>query len=378
MLKKIAAAVVPCIMLANSAFSYSAQAQTYISAKAAILIDADSGRIVYEKNAYERLPMASTTKIMTTLLTLESGNLDEYFTVDSEAIKVEGSSMGLVEGDVVTKRTLCYGMMLPSGNDAANASAVRVGGSISAFVDMMNERAEKIGLNDTHFVTPSGLDDYTDEHYSTAYDMAKLTSEALKNEEFRKICSTRNVYLSFGNPPYERWLANSNKLLTMYDGVIGVKTGFTDKAKRCLVSACERDGVTLICVTLNASNDWSDHMTLYDYGFSRLKKTVLSEDTPELNIPVVGGEKDSVIGMVLDEPTANLYDGEAEGITEKIISEKFVYAPIEAGDLLGKVQYVLNGRVLDEVELLAAEDVAAVSTENKYLLMLKNFLGIDF
>ena len=119
-------------------------------------------------------------------------------------------------------------------------------------------------------------------------------------------------------------------------------------------------------------------MTLYDYGFSRLKKTVLSEDTPELNIPVVGGEKDSVIGMVLDEPTANLYDGEAEGITEKIISEKFVYAPIEAGDLLGKVQYVLNGRVLDEVELLAAEDVAAVSTENKYLLMLKNFLGIDF
>ncbi|MDE7278802.1 MAG: D-alanyl-D-alanine carboxypeptidase [Oscillospiraceae bacterium] len=221
-----------------------------LSAKAAILIDAQTGTVIAEKNERQRLPMASTTKIMSALLLLESGDLDTQFKVDNNAIMVEGSSMGLCEDDIVTKRTLCYGMLLPSGNDAANQTAVMLAGSTEKFAEMMNSRAKEIGLEDTNFVTPSGLHD--ENHYSTAYDMAVLTREALKNEDFREICGTKRAKLKFGNPPYERWLVNTNKLLTMYDACIGVKTGFTDEAGRCLVSAAEKNGVTLICVTLNA------------------------------------------------------------------------------------------------------------------------------
>ncbi len=243
------------------------RSEPQIAARAAVVIEYESGRVLYEKNSQMQLPMASTTKIMTTLLTLESGDIDEWFTVDSEAIKVEGSSMGLSEGKTVTKRILCYGMMLPSGNDAANAAAVAVAGSIDAFVDLMNEKAENFGLTDTHFVTPSGLDDYTDEHYSTALDMANLTRLALSDETFREICGTTSICLE-SKDGESFWLSNSNKLLSSCEGVIGVKTGFTDKAGRCLVSACERDGVTLICVTLSDPNDWYDHSNLYDYCFS--------------------------------------------------------------------------------------------------------------
>ncbi len=253
----------------KSVLSASVSSEPQIAARAAVVVEYETGRVLYEKNASLQLPMASTTKIMTTLLTLESGNIDEWFTVDSEAIKVEGSSMGLSEGKVVTKRILCYGMMLPSGNDAANAAAVAVSGSIEAFVRLMNEKAENFGLLDTHFVTPSGLDDYTDEHYSTALDMANLTRLALSDETFREICGTSSICLQFGDGE-SFWLSNSNKLLSSCDGVIGVKTGFTDKAGRCLVSACERDGVTLICVTLSDPNDWYDHTNLYDYCFSKV------------------------------------------------------------------------------------------------------------
>ena len=196
-----------------------------LSAKSAILIDAKTGTVISEKNEKQRLPMASTTKIMSALLLLESGDLDTQFKVDNNAIMVEGSSMGLCEDDIVTKRALCYGMLLPSGNDAANQTAVMLAGSTEKFADMMNSRAKEIGLKDTNFVTPSGLHD--ENHYSTAYDMAMLTREALKNEDFREICGTKRAKLKFGNPPYERWLVNTNKLLTMYDGCIGVKTGFT-------------------------------------------------------------------------------------------------------------------------------------------------------
>ncbi|MCC8130929.1 MAG: D-alanyl-D-alanine carboxypeptidase [Oscillospiraceae bacterium] len=247
--------------------STSVMTEPQIAARAAVVVEYETGKVLYEKNADLQLPMASTTKIMTTLLTLESDNIDDWFTVDSEAIKVEGSSMGLSEGEVITKRILAYGMMLPSGNDAANAAAVAVSGSIEGFVRLMNEKAENFGLTNTHFVTPSGLDDYTDEHYSTALDMANLTRLALSNETFREICGTKSICLEFGDGE-SFWLSNSNKLLSSCEGVIGVKTGFTDKAGRCLASACERDGVTLICVTLSDPNDWYDHTNLYDYCFS--------------------------------------------------------------------------------------------------------------
>lgn len=327
------------------------------SAKAAILIEAKSGDVLYEKNAEQVVQMASTTKIMTTLLCIESGNIDEYFEVDSDAIKVEGSSMGLVEGDKVTKRILCYGMMLPSGNDAANATAVKLAGSISEFAKMMNERAVQIGMNNTNFVTPSGLDDYTDYHYSTAYDMALLAREALKNPVFCEICSTKNAKLEYGNPPYQRWLSNSNKLLTSCDGCIGIKTGFTDKARRCLVSACERDGTTLICVTLNDSDDWNDHRNLYDYGFAQIEKISMPFDNEDMLVSVVGGKRELAYLKLAEKPEISVARGRSSEVIKTVIIPKFCYAPLEKGQQVGEVRYYKDGELLKTIPVIVDEDV---------------------
>ncbi|MGN0691650.1 MAG: D-alanyl-D-alanine carboxypeptidase family protein [Oscillospiraceae bacterium] len=325
-----------------------------ISAKAAVVYEPTTGRVLFEKNKSEKLPMASTTKIMTTLLLIENGELDTPFTVDSEAIKVEGSSMGLTEGDIVTGRDLCAGMLLPSGNDAANASAVHVSGSMEKFAELMNFRAGLIGMRNTHFVTPSGLHD--DDHYSTAYDMALLASEALKDPVFAEICGSSSMKVHFGAPPYDRWLKNTNKLLTMCEGCIGVKTGFTDEAGRCLVSACERNGVTLVCVTLNDRNDWQDHINMYDDAFSRIMPIEI--DIGEVYENVAGSDT-SCVELVNDEriiyPSA---DGHVPEIECKIIAPHFVYAPVQEGDIIGSVQIYADGKLLGEYELKAAQSAA--------------------
>lgn len=327
-----------------------------VSAQACVLIEAVTGEVLFAQNAYEKRSMASTTKIMTTLLTLESGGLDTQFPVDNTAIHVEGSSMGLQENDVVTKRALCYGMLLPSGNDAANAAAVAVAGSIPAFAEMMNERAKKIGMTRTCFVTPSGLEG--EGHGASAYDMALLAREAMQNEEFRSICSQTEARVCFGNPPYERTLRNTNKLLTMYDGVIGIKTGFTDEAGRCLVSACERDGMMLICVTLHAPDDWNDHSKLYDYGFSKIGRAELP--VPEgLTQRVAGGMQDSVPLQIAEPVMFGAVNGVPEGITTRILLSPFAYAPVQKGDTLGTLEYLYQGRTIASVPLLAAESAAA-------------------
>ncbi len=334
-----------------------------LSAKAAILIDAQTGTVIAEKNEKQRLPMASTTKIMSALLLLESGDLDTPFRVDNEAIMVEGSSMGLCEDDVVTKRALCYGMLLPSGNDAANQTAVTLAGSTEKFAEMMNQRAEKIGLEDTNFVTPSGL--HNENHYSTAYDMAMLTREALRNEDFREICGTKRAKLKFGNPPYERWLVNTNKLLTMYDGCIGVKTGFTDEAGRCLVSAAEKNGVTLICVTLNASDDWNDHKKMYDYGFSVTESRNVSFDCSELRIKAAGGTVEELSVELENIPSYTIVNGAEPEITSETLIPDFVYAPIEKGKTVGKVNFYANGKLMCAVNMVAKNGCEAVVSRHK-------------
>lgn len=344
-------------------------AQTYptnnISAKSAILIDATTGKVLFEKNSGQIMPMASTTKIMTTLLALESGNLDEYFVVDPQAIRVEGSSMGLVEGDEVTQRALCYGMMLPSGNDAANVTAVRIGGSIEGFAQLMNKRAKQIGMTKTNFVTPSGLDDDTDYHYSTAYDMALLTREALKNPDFRVICSSPRAELNYGNPPFTRWLYNSNKLLKSYKGIIGVKTGFTDKARRCLVSACERDGTTLICVTLNAPSDWNDHVVLYDYGYSVAKKEEVPMDKTTMLVNVVGATKDTALVKQQRPARITAFSGEKPPYQKEVCLPMFIYAQTQKGEVVGRADYIVNGEVVDSVPVVLSENLIENNKEKK-------------
>ena len=343
-----------------------------VSADSAVVINADTLGVLYGKNASKRRAMASTTKIMTALLTLEAGDLDTPFVADSMAIRVEGTSMGLREGDIVTRRALCIGMLLPSGNDAANAAAVNVAGSIPAFAELMNRRAAEIGMRDTHFVNPSGLD--ADGHCTTAYDMALLTAEALKKPDFRAICSQKAMTAEYGAPPQTRTLYNSNKLLKMYDGCIGVKTGFTDSARRCLVSAAERDGCTIIAVTLNAPDDWNDHMKLLDYGFERVKPFNVRLDT--FSAEVVGGESETVTLAPPENVTIGFTAGERKNVSVRYDVPEFVYADIEKGETLGHADIYLNDRLLRRVPLTAFEAVPRVRPkQGPFGWMIRLFTG---
>lgn len=346
----------------------SESANISTSAQAYVLMDANSGNVILANNEQEKLPMASTTKIMTALLTLEQTDLDTYFVVNPDAIRVEGSSMGLTEGDQVSLRALAGGMLLSSGNDAANSAAVKIAGSINAFADQMNLRAAEIGMKNTHFVTPSGLHD--EKHYSTAYDMALLAKEALKNDSFRELCSSRKTKLVFGDPPFERWLSNHNRLLSYYDGCIGVKTGFTKTAGRCLVSAAERDGVTLICVTLNDPNDWTDHANLFDYGFSKVKSVKMTPDVSNVKLNLVGGLKDKISVQAPKEVMVSTI-GNQKDLKQEVLIKPFCYAPIKEGDVVGKLCYKSGDAAVAEVPLTAQESVERKVTEVKQSLFDK-------
>lgn len=355
----IAVGIILCLVVA--AFPFSSGALEDISAHSALLMAGD-GDVLFEKNANEQLPIASTTKIMSAWLALESGDLDSYFTVDKDAIQVEGSSMGLKEGDQVTIRSLCYGMLLPSGNDAANAAAVHIAGSIDEFVKMMNERALQIGMTNTHFSTPSGLDKDVD-HYSTAHDMAILAKEALKNPDFYIICSTYQAYVEYGNPPYRRYMINHNKLLKQYPGAIGVKTGFTKKAGRCLVSAAERNGMRLISVVLNDGNDWEDSKRLFDYGFSLPNPVHLNVDFSEVSCNVVGSNEGNCHVAAEEEPVAVLTQHQAQMVQREIYLNPFYYAPVEKGDRLGEVVYLLDGVKIASTNLISTDELPLETNE---------------
>lgn len=332
------------------------------SAKAAIVISADTGEVICSHNSDQKLPMASTTKIMSALLCIESGNLDEEFVVDSDAIHVEGSSMGLQEGDIVTKYALCCGMLLPSGNDAANAAAVRIAGSQEKFADLMNTKAQKLGLSRTFFVTPSGLEG--EGHGSSARDMAILASVALRDPTFREICSSETICLEYGNPPYKRWLKNTNKLLSLYSGTYGVKTGFTDEAGRCLVSACSRDEKELICVTLNDRNDWNDHMNMYDSCFKRAK--VIEPELPEdITLNVVGGTADTVAVNVGEPVKVTAVSAEPEDFEYAVLTSPFIYAPIQQGDELAELSVRYDGREIRRIPLYSEENVEYMKADPK-------------
>ncbi len=350
-LKKLAAGFLFFLIVLNL------RTASFADCGAAVLIDEASGRVFFEQDKDEILPMASTTKIMTALLTLEEENLDRYFVVNSRAIQVEGSSMGLQAGDRVTLRVLATGMLLASGNDAANAAAVRIAGSVEAFAARMNLRAAEIGMTNTHFVTPSGLDD--EEHYSTAYDMALLAREALENPDFAAICSQTSMQVRYGNPPYDRWLSNHNRLLRLVEGADGVKTGFTKKSGRCLVSSAEQNGVSLICVTLHCSDDWNYHKTVYEKYFGLLRAEELSGLVNDIRIPVAGSGVFSVrcsAGPV----TAALMEGELQNIETAVDYEPFLFAPVEAGEKVGEVVFFLDGRELARTEITAVENAPAL------------------
>lgn len=317
----------------------------------------ETGEVLFSENPDKRLSMASTTKIMTSLIALEAAMPALEIEVTQEMVDVEGTSMGLRAGDKASLLEIVYGMLIQSGNDAANTAAIVLGGSVENFAKLMNSRAKEIGMNNTHFVTPSGLDD--EKHYSTAYDMALLACECIKNPEFRKICSQKSARLSYGNPPYNRTLTNHNRLLWSMEDCIGIKTGFTKKSGRCLVSAAERDGVTLVIVTLNDPDDWNDHISLFDYGFSVCKSGILSPACRKLK--VCGSDKSEISVLPAYEPMFP----EGENAECTVCLRQIEYAPIEKDESVGKAVFSLGGRVIYELPLIAGEnaDVAVHISE---------------
>lgn len=353
-MKKLISLILIFVLLLNSGFCVSAENILDISAKSAVVVCADTLEIVYSKNMNEQLSMASTTKIMSAIIALEYGAVDEPITVTNDMIAVEGSSIGLVDGDEISLKTLVKGMLLESGNDAANAVAYIVGGNIPSFVAMMNNKAKEIGMNSTSFETPSGLDG--ENHYSTAFDMAVLGAYAIKNPEFRSVCQDESDVVYYGNPPYRRVFTNHNKLLDLYDGAFGIKTGFTKKSGRCLVSAVRKDGKTLIAVTLNAPDDWNDHIKMYDYAFKIVKSVELTEDFSNIRLKVVGGIKDtiSVEPLRVVEYTTMADDIDYNA---KIFIKQFEYAPVYKGDIVGKVEFYCDETKIAEVPICATETV---------------------
>lgn len=368
-----------CVIALNCACpsvrSHAAESEPSLSAQSAVLISADTGTVLFEKNAHARLSMASTTKIMTALLTLEfAADNDPIIEITEEMVAVEGSSMGLHAGDKISLKNLAVGMLLASGNDAANSAAIYIAGSQSAFADLMNARAAELNLTDTHFVTPSGLDD--DEHYSTAYDMAQLAQAALQNDDFRQICSSAQMQVQFENPPKTVTYYNHNKLLTLYDGCTGVKTGYTKKSGRCLVGSAERNGTELIAVTLNAPDDWNDHIAMLDYGFASL--TTVSLDCTDITaqLDIVGAECDTITVGGGTGVSITLPKTEAANLTRRILLPKFVYAPVTAGERIGTVQYYLGGTPVYSVPIYAKQTVPQ-STPEKPTIKAKLFKFLE-
>lgn len=337
-------------------FSVAAEgAELSVSAHSAILMSADTGEIIFSKNAYEKRGIASTTKIMTSVLAIESGLLEKEIVAKKEDVTVEGTSIGLKDGDRVTLRTLVEGMLLESGNDAANVTAVAVGKTREGFVEKMNEKAKELGMSSSSFKNPSGL---TEEgHYSTAFDMAVLASYAIKNDEFRRICSSKSIRVFYGGSDCYRTFYNHNKLLGGCEGVFGIKTGFTKASGRCLVSVAERNGITLVCVTLNAPNDWQDHKKLYDYGFGKaMKKEIILEEN--VKIKVAGSENTFVSAEAKEPLKINVFSNKAVFRTE-IYCEKFLYSGIKKGDKIGFVRVLgYMDRILSEVSLYAGNDAS--------------------
>jgi len=328
-----------------------------ISARYACVMDMQTGRVLYEKNAYDCHSMASTTKIMTALLALENTKENEVVTVSKNAAGTEGSSIYLSAGEKLKMETLLYGLMLNSGNDAAIAIAEHVGGNVDTFAQMMTDRAHAIGAKNTQFKNPNGLDE--EGHYTTAYDLALITRTALLNPRFAEIVATKHKSYPASEGSIARSFSNHNKLLSFYNGCIGVKTGFTKKTGRCLVSAAKRDHATVICVTLNAPNDWNDHKKLLDYGFSvNQSRPLVLKDMVLKTLPVKNGDT-KALDLLAAEDFYLSYNGK-EGLSKIELDYKLpatVPAPVTAGSQIGTLTIRYNGETLCQMDLLAGSDI---------------------
>ena len=353
-------------------------ALTGVSARGAVLMEADSGQVIFGQNQNAKLPMASTTKIMTALVALEALPVDTRVTIPSEAVGIEGSSIYLCEGEILTLEDLLYALLLESANDAAVAIALTVDGSVEAFAERMNRKAADLGLTDTHFVNPHGLDH--EEHYTTAYELGVITAAALQNPVFSRICATDRKTIPLRGEEGIRLLLNHNKLLDSFEGCIGVKTGFTKKTGRCLVSAAQREGVTLVAVTLNAPDDWRDHTAMLEYGFGMYESvTLCDEGFFSAPLHLISGTQEYVIA----ENTASLsvvLKRNHGPISCTVELPSFAFAPIAAGEMVGYLRFFEHAhdgtkRELGNIPLTAAYGVDEITYKLTLLDRILSMFG---
>ncbi|MDO4815420.1 MAG: D-alanyl-D-alanine carboxypeptidase family protein [Bacillota bacterium] len=330
------------ILLSTSVYAE----QMELSAQCAALLCADTGEFIYEKNADSHMLIASTTKIMTAIVVIESCDLDEEVLIDTEWCNIEGSSMYLEAGKTYTVLELLTGMMITSGNDAATALACYISGSTADFAQLMNSKAQELGLKNTSFENPHGLDG--EKQYSSARDMALLTAYCMENEVFRDIVARKTADIG------ELTFVNHNKLLWNCEGCIGVKTGYTIAAGRTLVSCCERNGMRLICVTLNAPDDWNDHMKLYDWAFSAYKLAAFRKESFKIQIPTVSGiNKFAVVSI---ENDTVFLTGSSTEVSIELELPRFLFAGGLQGEKIGVIRVYLNGELASEENLVYTVD----------------------
>ena len=324
-----------------------ARAELAVSAKAAILMHADSGRVLYEKNADEHMLIASTTKIMTAIVVLEHCELDDLVEVDSRSAGIEGSSMYLKAGESYTVEDLLYGLLLVSGTDAASALALHVADSMEEFAELMNAKAAELGMTESSFKNAHGLDE--EGHYSTAHDMAKLAAYCMGNEDFARIAGT--VSHTVG----EQTLVNHNRLLREYDGCLGLKTGYTMAAGRTLVTCAERDGARYVCVTLNDPDDWDDHKALYDWAFANYSFAEVIPAGLSYEVPLISGAEMTAPAETEGAAYALIKNGESFDMELELPA--FAFAPISEGERAGRAVASSDGQEIASVRIVYSEDV---------------------
>ena len=326
-----------------------------ISARSAILYEPVTNTVIFEKNSRAELPMASTTKIITAITAIENMNINDVVITSKKAAEVEGSSIWLEEGEKQTLENLLFGLMLSSGNDAAIAIAEYKG--YDEFIKLMNETVKKAGAKNTILKNPNGLDE--EGHYTTAYDMALISAYAMKNDKFREIVSTKEKVIPWEGHQWGRTLKNHNKLLRIYEGANGIKTGFTKKDGRCLVSSAERNGVKLICVTLNAPDDWDDHTKMLDMGFSIYKGEKILLENKEAD--VYRGEETKISIIPEQEVVLPIKEGDNVSIKYNVLSN--VTAPIFKGEIKGNAEIYINNIWVDSVNYVAGKSVNEIKSK---------------
>ncbi len=342
-----------------------------VTAKSAIVIDQRTGRILYSKNINEKRSMASTTKIMTAIVAIENGNMNDYVKVSKKACQVGGSSIWLEENEILPLEELIYGLMLKSGNDASYAIGEHIGnGDINKFIDMMNRKAIELGALDTSFVNTHGLDH--EDHHTTAYDLARISAYGMDNEKFRSIVSTKEKSISWPNCQWSRYLKNTNKMLWLYEGSNGIKTGFTNKAGRCLVSAADKNHMELISVVLHSNDIWTDSQAILDYVYNNYSPLLIIKKNEFIkSIEVINGMENHCNVYSGDDIIIPIENEEKKDLRIEFCLPKKVYAPTMKEQIVGDINVYIGDDLIVQEDVYVKESIRKRSPH----LIFRKFLN---